>query len=91
MKLPFLQKKQDNKEFFLALILSSGKISSILFEKTGESLLIAGTHSEEFSESLESISSEKLVELADIVISEVEKKIPVGFNLEKTIFAVPVG
>lgn len=70
--------------------MSSGKISSILFEKTGESLLIAGTHSEEFSESLESISSEKLVELADIVISEVEKKIPVGFNLEKTIFAVPV-
>lgn len=90
MKLPFLPKKQDSKEFFLALILSSGKISSILFEKTGESLLIAGTHSEEFPESLETISSEKLVEVSDVVISEVEKKIPVGFNLEKTIFSVPV-
>jgi len=90
MKLPFLQKKQDSKEFFLALILSSGKISSILFEKNGESLLIAGSRSEEFAESLESISSEKLVELADIVVSEVEKTVPVGFNLEKTIFAVPV-
>lgn len=89
MKLPFLSKKQEEKEFFLALILSSEKISSILFEKTGENLLIAGTHSAEFIEPLNHLSAEKLIELSDVVISDVERKIPEGSQLDKTIFAVP--
>ena len=89
MKLPFLSQKQEEKEFFLALILSEGEVRSILFEKSGEKLLILGAHKEEFDEPLDSLTPERLVELSDIVISEVEQKLPEGANLEKTIFAVP--
>ncbi|MGE5042428.1 MAG: hypothetical protein ACM3IJ_06040 [Candidatus Levyibacteriota bacterium] len=89
MKLPFLSNKQPEKEYFLSLIFSSEKASSILFEKTGESLLIAGTHSAEFTQPLSELSSEKLIELSDVVISEVERKVPEGSKLEKTIFSVP--
>ncbi len=89
MKLPFLSKKQSEKDFFLALLLSSGEIRSILFEKNGESLLILGTHKQEFSEALDSLTSERLIEISDIVISEVEKSLPEGADLQKTIFAVP--
>lgn len=89
MKLPFLSKPKEEKDFFLSLLVSSGKISSILFEKTGEKLLILGTHKEEFSETLESVSDERLVEMSDIVISAVEERLPEGAVLDKTIFAVP--
>lgn len=89
MKLPFLTKKQTEKEFFLSLIFSTGEVRCILFEKSGESLLILGTHKKEFQDSLDSLSAETLIELSDEVISEVEKVLPEGSALEKTIFAIP--
>lgn len=89
MNLPFLKKKQQDTEYFLALLLSTGKIESILFEKTGESLSILGVHKEEFQESLDLLDSEKLIELSDIVITSVEEKLPTGAALQKTIFSVP--
>lgn len=89
MKLPFLAKKHEEKEFFLTLLLSSGKVGSILFEKTGDKLLILAAHTEEFSEPLDSLPAERLVELGDVVISNVEEQLPSGESLHKTIFAVP--
>lgn len=89
MKLPFFQKPKVEKDFFLSLLVSSGKISSILFEKTGGKLLIVGTHKEEFPQPLEALSAERLVELSDSVISSVEERLPEGATLDKTIFAVP--
>lgn len=89
MKLPFFAKKHEEKEFFLTLLLSSGKIASILFEKTGDRLLILAAHTQEFSEQLDNLPAERLVELGDIVISSVEEQLPADENLSKTIFAVP--
>lgn len=89
MNLPFLSKKKENKEFFLTLLLSSGKVSSILFEKTGSKLLILGASTQEFEGSLDALPPQKLLEISDIVISNVEEKLPVGDELSKTIFAVP--
>src|ERR1035437_266397 len=91
MKLPFLSKKQEEKEFFLALLLSPGEIRSILFEKTVGGLLILGTYTQEFSEHLNTLTQEKLIELSDVVISEVEQKLPEGGSFEKVIFSVPYG
>lgn len=89
MRLPFFQKKQQNKDFFIALILSPSEVRSILFEKDGENLLILGTHKQDFPETLDTLSSERLIELSDVVISEVETRLPGGAELSKTIFAVP--
>lgn len=89
MNLPFLRQKKEDKEYFLALLLSSGEIRSILFEKNGESLLILASHSQEFSEPLDTLPTERLTEISDVVISEVERVLPEGSALEKTIFAVP--
>lgn len=89
MKLPFFSKPKEEKDFFLALIVSSGKISSILFEKENGKLLILGTHKEEFSGPLETLSEELLIEISDKVISHVEERLPEGALLDKTIFAVP--
>ncbi|MFI5265332.1 MAG: hypothetical protein ACHQT7_01145 [Candidatus Levyibacteriota bacterium] len=89
MNLPFLSKKQEDKEFFLALLLSPGEVRSILFEKNTSGLLILGTCVQEFSEHLNTLTAEKLVELSDVVISEVEQKLPEGESFEKVIFSVP--
>ncbi len=89
MNLPFLSKKKENKEFFLTLLLSSGKVSSILFEKTGSKLLILGASTQEFEGSLDALPPQKLLEFSDVVISSVEEKLPAGDELSKTIFAVP--
>lgn len=89
MKLPFLSKKQDAREFFLALLLTPGEVRSILFEKMPSGLLILGTSTQEFAEHLDSLTSDKLLELSDLVISEVEQKLPDGGSFEKVIFSVP--
>ncbi len=89
MKLPFLAKKKEEKEFFLTLILSSGKISSILFEKTGNKLLILGASSKDYEGSLDSLPPQKLLELSDVVITGVEEKLPGEESFSKTIFAIP--
>ncbi len=89
MKLPFLSKKKEDKEYFLALLLSSNEVRSILFEKTGENLSVLGSHSEDFAEQLDTLSKDRLIELSDMVISEAERKLPEGSSLQKTIFAVP--
>lgn len=89
MKLPFLSKKKDGKEYFLALLFSSNDVKSLLFEKTGESLLIIAAKKEEFEEPLDLLTSERLIELSDIVISSVEEALPEASLLDKTIFAVP--
>lgn len=89
MNLPFLSKKEPKKEFFLALLLSPGEVRSILFEKASSGLLILGTYTREFSEHLDVLTGEKLIELSDEVISEAEQKLSDGGNLEKVIFSVP--
>lgn len=89
MKLPFFSKHKEEKDFFLSLIISSGKITSILFEKVNGKLLILGTHSEEFTQPLEALPEARLVELSDSVISRVEEYLPDAAFLDKTIFAVP--
>lgn len=89
MNLPFLGKKKEDKEYFLALLLSSNEVRSILFEKTGENLSVLGSHSEDFAEQLDTLSRDRLIELSDMVISEVERKLPEGSSLQKAIFSVP--
>lgn len=89
MNLPFLKKKEEVKEYFLVLLLSTGKIGALLFEKTGSSLSILGKKEEIIDRPLDTLESNKLIESSDIVISDVESGLPEGFHLEKTIFALP--
>lgn len=89
MKLPFLQKKESVKEYFLVLLLTTGKISALLFEKSGEKLSILAKKEEPIDSPLDTLESNKLIEASDIVISDVESTLPEGSHLEKTIFSLP--
>lgn len=89
MNLPFLKKKEEFKDYFLVLLLSSGKVGALLFEKTGATLSILGKKEEEIDSPLDNLEPNKLIESCDIVISDVEVNLPEGAHLEKTIFAVP--
>lgn len=89
MKLPFITKKEEIKDYFLVLLLSSGKVGALLFEKTGEKLSILGKKEEPIDAPLDTIEPNKLIESADIVISDIENGLPEGAHLEKTIFSVP--
>lgn len=89
MNLPFLGSKKEIKEYFLALILSLGEVRGILFEKTPGGLTILRTSKEEFEGSLDSLTADKLIEISDVVISDVEKSLPQGVEFDKVIFVVP--
>lgn len=89
MNLPFLKKKVEVKEYFLVLALSSGTVGALLFEKSGTRLAIVGKKEEIIDSPLDTLESNKLIEAADIVISDVESNLPENAHLEKTIFALP--
>lgn len=89
MNLPFLQKKESVKEYFLVLLFTTGKIAALLFEKSGEKLSVLAKKEEIISTPLDTLESNKLIEASDIVISDAESTLPEGSHLEKTIFSVP--
>lgn len=84
--IPFLT-KTVSVEFFLALIIESDKISSILFKEQEKTLVIIA--SSEIAIETEEAPVEDLVVASDNVISRVELSLPENANLEKTIFTVP--
>ena len=88
--LPFLQTKpKAKKEYFLALLARPNSFGAILFEEIDKNLSIITSFTQSSARSLDVLTSEELVDLGDQVITEIEKSLPEGVNVEKTIFAVP--
>lgn len=89
INIPFLNKKEEIKEYFLALLVKPFSVGAILFEEVDSKLLILSTNEVKQSKEVDSISAEDLVVASDKVISFVESSLPQNSKLEKTIFSVP--
>lgn len=89
VNLPFLQKKDEVKKYFLTLLLKPHRVGAILFEEINSKLFIVSTREEDQKGAVNSLSGEELVKASDIVVSYVESAIPENHTLEKTIFSVP--
>lgn len=82
-----LNKKKEEREYFLSLIINSRNVGAILFEKLGQSLHVISTKDELLNNS--TFEEEDILSASDKVISFVETSLPEGVPLNKTIFAVP--
>ena len=89
MQLPFLKGKDQEKIFFLSLLIKPYKVGAILFEEINSKLFILSTNEVETDRSTSEISPEELLNFSDKAISSVEESLPQGASLEKTIFSVP--
>lgn len=89
MQVPFLSKNEPSKNFFLSLLIKPFKVGAILFEEVNDKLVILANHEVVMLEDTSEISSEELLKASDEVISFVEKSLPEGASVEKTIFSLP--
>lgn len=89
INIPFINKKEEVKEYFLALLVKPFNIGAILFEEIDSKLLILSTHESAQEKETIDATGEELVEASDKVVSYVENSLPPGSKLEKTIFSVP--
>ena len=89
MQLPFLKKKDPQKNFFLSLLIKCYKVGEIVFEEINSKLFILSTNEVETDGGTSEISPEALLNFSDKVISSVEGSLPEGANVEKAIFSVP--
>jgi hypothetical protein len=90
MKIPslsFLEKK-EKPQYFLSLILRDEKAIGVVFESLSGVINIIGSGEEYFSESIEDISIEELLDICDKAISRAETSLPENIETQKTIFAL---
>lgn len=90
MKLPFpidLGKKVK-KEYFLALLLKDESLYAVVTEEVMGKIRVIGEQEEPFSDTIETASSEELLDVADKAISQAENNLPEGVETHKTILGV---
>src|SRR5680860_82520 len=90
MKIPSLSffEKKEKPQYFLALILRDEKAIGVVFETLSGVIKIVGSGEEYFSESIEDVSSEELLNICDKAISRAETSLPENIETQKTIFAL---
>ncbi len=89
MNLPFLKQSSPEKQFFLSLLVKPFKVGAILFEEVDGKLAILANHEVAVAEDANEVSSEELLKASDEAISFVEKSLPEGASVDKTIFSLP--
>ncbi|MDO8639612.1 MAG: baseplate J/gp47 family protein [bacterium] len=90
MKLPFPFPfgKKEKKEYFLSLLLREEKATAVIFEELSGKIRIVGEHEESFSDFIDEISFEELLEVLDKTISTAESSLPNNVETQKTIFGL---
>src|SRR5581483_8024742 len=89
MKLPFLKQEQkQQKDYFLSLLLRDTSTHATVFEEIDGKIHIIGQHEEHFSQSIETLPMEELLEKLDKAISTAESKLPKDTQTSKTLFGV---
>ena len=89
MQLPFLNKNEPEKNYFLSLLVKPYKVAAILFEEVNDKLIILDSQDTTIQSDIDQISNDELLHAADKTISSVEPKLPEGTIVEKTIFSLP--
>lgn len=84
---PFLEKK-EKPDYYLGLILRNEIVTSVIFEKIGNTIKYIGHDQEEFDTTIEDQDSEGFLNTLDKVITKGEAALPENAETHKTIFAL---
>lgn len=89
LPLPFFQnKKEEESEYYLALVLTDEKTSAVILKESLGKLEVLSKHEEFFTSSLENADIEELISLVDKTISRAEEILPPDVETHKTVFGV---
>ncbi|MEM4271208.1 MAG: hypothetical protein QXO70_03900, partial [Candidatus Pacearchaeota archaeon] len=89
MKLPFsLPKQKEKPEYFLALVLRNELVNAVIFEVLAGKVKVIGQHKEYFSNLIEDIPPEELLDKIDKSITTIESSLPQPLETIKTIFGI---
>lgn len=85
---PFLKQKKKISIYYLALLLTSEKATGVILEESLGKLKIISKQSQFFTEDIEDLPPEELIETADKVISRAEEILPPSVEIRKTVFGI---
>lgn len=88
IKPAFMDKKEEEKEYFLSLILRNEKATAVVFEKTGNQVKFVGKGERNFTDTIEKADSEEFLDALDKAIGEAESVLPPNVETHKTLFAL---
>lgn len=90
MKFPlvFTKEKKENSEVFLALVLRNEKVTSVIFEKIGNTIKYISHDEENFKNTIEDAETEEFLDILDKVITSAETALPESVETKKTIFGL---
>lgn len=90
MKLPisFTKEKKENSQYFLALVLRNEKVTSVIFEKIGNTIKYISHDEEYFKNTIEDSETEEFLDTLDKVITSAETALPENVETKKTIFGL---
>ncbi len=88
LPIPFFNSKNDDSDYYLALLLTEDKASAVILKATEEKLKPLNTHSEFFPESIEHLNLEEFITTIDKTISRAEEILPPQIETHKTVFGV---
>ncbi len=88
LPIPFISDKNDTSKYYLALLLTDEKASAVILEEITGKIKIIGQREEFFSDSIEVIPQEELIDIVDKTISRAEEILPPDIETHKTVFGV---
>ncbi|HYM65511.1 MAG TPA: baseplate J/gp47 family protein [Candidatus Sulfotelmatobacter sp.] len=89
MKLPlsFFEKK-EKPELFLSLVLRNEKVTSVVFEKQGNTIKYISSDEESFRNTIEDAQTDEFLNVLDKVITSAETSLPNNVETHKTLFGL---
>ncbi len=92
MKLPlkilsFFEKK-EKPELFLSLVIRNEKVTSVVFEKTGNAIRFISSDEESFRNTVEDAQTDEFLNVLDKVITSAETALPNNVETHKTLYGL---
>src|SRR5579885_1459767 len=89
LPLPFLNKESEpSVEYSLALLLYDEKATAVIIQTVANQIKLLNQHTVHFSQSIESLPLEHLIEYIDKAISTAEEILPPKIETHKTVFGL---
>ncbi len=88
LPIPFLQKKKEISVYYLALLLTSEKAGAVILEESLGKIKIINKQNQFFTQNIEDLPPEELIDNIDKVISRAEEVLPPNIEIRKTVFGI---
>lgn len=88
LPIPFLKSKKESSLYYLALLLTSERASTVILEESAGKIKIINSKNQFFTGNIEDLPLEELIETIDKAISRAEEVLPPDVEIRKTVFGV---